>query len=192
MNEKSNTRTIKHIIFPTNELKILSFFTLHPDESFHVRELSRRTKLSLGGTNKALSSLYMQGLLHRKRIGSSLLYTLNRDDLIVRRIGIMSILTELMPLKVELAEFSSLIILFGSYARGDHTIGSDLDLLIVGIQTEKILEKIDQFSKERGEDFPDIQAIIRTPAEWMALEDLDPVFFSEVSKGISLWDKQKT
>ena len=134
----------------------------------------------------------MQGLLHRKRIGSSLLYTLNRDDLIVRRIGIMSILTELMPLKVELAEFSSLIILFGSYARGDHTIGSDLDLLIVGIQTEKILEKIDQFSKERGEDFPDIQAIIRTPAEWMALEDLDPVFFSEVSKGISLWDKQKT
>lgn len=191
MNTNSNTRILKDIIFPTSELKILSFFTLHPEDSFHVRELSRRTKLSLGGTNKALSSLHSQGLLDRKRIGSNLVYTLKRDDLIVRRLGIVSILIELEPLKDELAEFSGLIILFGSFARGENTTGSDLDLLVIGNHKDEIRDIIDLFIQDKGEDFPKIQSIIRTPAEWMALEDKDPVFFSEVSKGIALWDKQK-
>jgi predicted nucleotidyltransferase len=191
MNTNSNTRTLKNIIFPTSELKILSFFTLHPEDSFHVRELSRRTKLSLGGTNKALASLYAQGLLDRKPMGSNLIYTLNRDDLIVRRLGILSILTELESLVKKLAELSSLIILFGSFPRGENMKGSDIDLLIVGNPKDEIQDIVDQFEKDRGEDFPKIQAIIRTPIEWMALEDKDPVFFSEVNKGIALWDKQR-
>lgn len=182
---------LKDIIFPTNELKILSFFTLHPDDSFHVRELSRRTKLSLGGTNKALTSLYAQGLLDRKPMGSNLLYTLNRDDLIVRRLGILSILTELESLTKNLEEISSLIILFGSFPRGENTKGSDIDLLIVGSQKDEIQDIVDHFEKDGGEDFPKIQAIIRTPIEWIALEDKDPVFFAEVTNGIVLWNKQK-
>lgn len=191
MNTNLNTRQIKNTIFPTNELKILSFFTLRPDDSFHVRELSRRTKLSLGGTNKALTSLYNQGLLNRKRIGLNLVYTLNRNNIIVRKLGIISILAELEPLKDQLEEFSGLIILFGSFARGENTADSDLDLLIIGNKKDNIQDWIDSFMLDKEDDFPKIQAIIRTPVEWMALEDNDPVFFSEVSKGIVLWDQQK-
>ncbi|MGB3976027.1 MAG: nucleotidyltransferase domain-containing protein [bacterium] len=145
----------------------------------------------MGGTNKALTSLYNQGLLNRKRIGLNLVYTLNRNNIIVRKLGIISILAELEPLKDQLEEFSGLIILFGSFARGENTADSDLDLLIIGNKKDNIQDRIDSFMLDKEDDFPKIQAIIRTPVEWMALEDNDPVFFSEVSKGIVLWDQQK-
>ncbi|MFQ5481002.1 MAG: hypothetical protein ACE5DW_06965 [Thermodesulfobacteriota bacterium] len=38
--------------------------------------------------------------------------------------------------------------------------------------------------------FSEIRAVEKTPAEWAALEEKDPVFHNEILSGVSLYEKE--
>ena len=168
------------------EQKILSLFAMNPDRSFYGREISKKLGISLGAAHAALLSLEKRELLDSQYIGKTKLYRSEASNPIIRSFRILCTLLVLEPLVEAIKDISRRVILFGSYAKGSFASSSDLDLLIVSGEKGKILKKVASF--KRNNDL-DIRPIIKDQVEWMKLEQENPEFFDELSRGIILWEK---
>src|SRR4030066_2018141 len=168
------------------EQKILSLFAMNPDRPCYGREISKKLGISLGAVHAALLSLEKRGILESQHIGKTKLYRLGPPNPIIDSFRILNTILLLEPLIEAIKDISRRIILFGSYATGTFGASSDLDLFIVSEGKEKILRKIDSFKRKNGLD---IRPIIKDQVEWMKLEQENPEFFDELSRGITLWEK---
>jgi predicted nucleotidyltransferase len=100
------------------------------------RELARRIERSPTGVQHVLDRLVDEGLVERVPAGNALLYTLNYDHLLATAVQEMAgARVELVRRLRELVEHWEVepvhVSLFGSAARGDGDVHSDIDLLVV-------------------------------------------------------------
>ena len=95
----------------------------------------------------------------------------------------------LEPLVETLKQDASRIVLFGSCARGFDDSQSDVDLFIITHHRKIIIEAIDDFQFPRGYEMIRIKPVIKTPVELIMAEDADKLFFDEIEKGITLWER---
>jgi len=175
------------VFIKSPEQKILSLFVMNPERSFYGREISKKLGISLGAVHAALNSLEKHGILDPERVGKTKLYRSRESDPILRTFRIFNTLLALEPLVEVMKDFSRQVILFGSYATGNFTSSSDLDLFVVSEEKQKILTRINAFERKCGLD---IRPIIMDQIEWMKLETGSPEFFDELGRGITLWEKQ--
>lgn len=124
------------LLFGTYRQRALSELLLHPETSYHVRDLARRTGTVAGTLHKELTRLASTGLLLRKQQGNQVLYQANTAcpvfpelaSLFRKTTGLVDVLaTALAPI-----ESIDLAFVFGSLARGEETAASDVDLFVVG------------------------------------------------------------
>lgn len=122
---------------------VLSVFLRDPAASVYQREIARRADVGLRSAQIALDRLEGLGLVASERSGNRRYYSAVRTDrfedlrsLLSREMGIAEViarhLAELGP-RVERA------LIFGSAASGEDSIGSDIDLLVVGDVTDDAL-----------------------------------------------------
>lgn len=101
------------------------------------REVHRLSGIgSEAGIRKVLDRLETHGLVHVTRSGQALLYIANRDHITWPAVATLTNIREtlLERLRAELRSWPLKPVtaaLFGSAARGDGTVGSDVDLLFV-------------------------------------------------------------
>jgi len=80
------------------------------------------------------------------------------------------------------------VILFGSYAYGQPTEDSDVDLLVVMDTDEPPLHAAAQIAATIEHPFP-LDIVVRTPAEFAAAVQRQGVFATEVAtKGVTLYE----
>lgn len=107
------------------------------DAAFTPGQLHRLIgRHSEAGVRKSLTRLGEQGIVRSERAGNAYLYSLNRAHLAAQHVqGLARMRDELLQrLSQRLASWSTEPIfaaLFGSAARGDMTLHSDLDVLVV-------------------------------------------------------------
>ena len=108
--------------------------TTRPLTGREVARLARRgTPPAVAAT---LNRLVRQGLVHREEVGSAFLHTLNRDHLAAPAVlALAGLRTELLErLRAAVGDWEIQPVsaaLFGSAARGDGDVDSDIDLLVV-------------------------------------------------------------
>ncbi|WP_363323741.1 nucleotidyltransferase domain-containing protein [Accumulibacter sp.] len=115
----------------------LGLLLLHPQESFHVREIARQTETNAGTLHKERTRLAQAGLLQRKRVGNRLRYGADRQcpvfeemaSILRKTSGLADVLLDAMS---PLARRIKVALIFGSIARGEGRTGSDVDILLVG------------------------------------------------------------
>lgn len=125
------------LLFTTYRQRILSELLLHPESSYHVRELARVTDTAAGTLHKELTRLAEAGLLLREEQGNQVRYRANRQcpvfselaGLFRKTTGLAGVLANALQ---PLAHNIETALVFGSVARGEETASSDIDLLIVG------------------------------------------------------------
>lgn len=125
------------LLFGTYRQRILGELLLHPESSYHVRELARVTNTTAGTLHKELSKLAEAGLLLREEQGNQVRYQANRQcpiygelaSLFRKTTGLADVLAHALH---PLADSIKTALIFGSVARGEETTSSDVDLLIVG------------------------------------------------------------
>lgn len=107
--------------------------TTHP---LTGRDVARVSSLSQNGAHKVLVHLVEHGLVRAEPAGRAVLYTLRRQHVLVE--PLLEILTARERLTARLAtavaewQVSAVhVSLFGSAARGDGGVGSDIDVLVV-------------------------------------------------------------
>jgi predicted nucleotidyltransferase len=125
------------LLFGTYRQRALSWLLLHPDDSYHMRELARLTGTTPGTLHKELARLAEVGLLLRESQGNQVRYRANRDcpvfpelaGLFRKTSGFVGVLAEALQ---HLKPAPRLAFIFGSMARGEENSGSDVDLLLIG------------------------------------------------------------
>jgi predicted nucleotidyltransferase len=121
--------------------KLLSYSFAHQDENYYVRELSGLIDEDPGNLSRELKKLEKEGLFVSFSKGKEKLYSLNKKyplfpelkKIVSKTSGVEGSLKDLV------AGFKgiSLAFIYGSYAKGKEGITSDIDLVVVGIFSEK-------------------------------------------------------
>lgn len=173
----------KTLLVTTNAQKILHFLIDHPVKGLLETEIQKATRLSKSGVNYALRDLVAANFLSRAKRGKAFFYTLNHKSLIVKQLKIIETLTQLNPLIKKLEPLTSKIILFGSSSRGEDTLDSDIDLLILSRNKDLVIEQIKKNNSKRK-----IQSIIYSNLNFIEKKKTDPVFYEQVIQGIVLWE----
>ena len=153
------------LLFGTYRQRALTQLLLHPDSSYHVRELARLTGIPPGTLHKELARLAENGLLLREKLGNQVRYRANRDcpvfaelsGLFRKTSGAVSILATALN---ALVPSPALALIFGSLARGEENARSDIDLLIIG-----------------DNDFGDVVRALY-PAQEQLQREINPVVYS--------------
>jgi len=132
--------SLASVLFPDYRRKVLALLLLHPESSYHQREIARLTETQSGTLSRELVKLVAAGLAVKTRVGNQQHYRANRDCPIFEEL--VSILRKTSGLTDILAEALSPIsdrietaFVFGSMASGKAHAGSDIDLMILGTVT---------------------------------------------------------
>ncbi len=139
------------LFFGAYRRQVLGLLLLHPDESFHLRELARITNTQPGTLRRELAQLAEAGVLSRERVGNQVHYKANASCPIYGELrGILKKTARAEIMKKEntiligqkiLVSRKTLrqlvhryhiqrLVLFGSAARGELGPESDIDLLV--------------------------------------------------------------
>ena len=132
-------------------------FLLNKKESRYVNELARLLKLDPGNTFKKLKEFEVEGILSAEFKGKQNYYSLNLkypllkeyEKLYESKFGLVKALEEKLGKLKGLEE----AFIFGSFAKGNFSDDSDIDLLVIGKHDFKELAKIisnleSRFSRE--------------------------------------------
>src|SRR5450759_986912 len=123
MKQKRKHQVLSSLLFSDYRRRVLGLLLLHPDTTYHVRELARLTGTSAGTLHKELTKLTNGGVLRRQDAGNQVRYNADRNCPIFEELA--SILRKTSGLVDVLAVALSgiekniaLAFVFGSVARG--------------------------------------------------------------------------
>lgn len=129
--------SLSSLLFSEYRRRVLGLLRLHPDQHYHVREITRLTHTAPGTLNRELVKLTEAKVLIQQASGRQIYYRANRDlsvfeelvSILRKTSGLVEVLANaLMPFSDQIkAAF-----VFGSVGRGTENIGSDVDVLIIG------------------------------------------------------------
>ena len=183
------------VVTPTLDGEVLRVLVL-ADADFSVGQIAGLLpNRSKRGVAKVLDRLVGQGIVEQTHAGSPHLYRLNRDHLAAD--AILALATQKSRLIERLR--SSLLVwpvppvyaaLFGSGARSDHAVSSDIDLFLVRpdqADEDDWQEQVSTFTAATTRwTGNDTRAISYTAAEVKRLAQREPLFANVVREGIHL------
>lgn len=109
-------------------------FGLNPLE-LHIREIARRSQLSEASIRQELNKLAGLDLVRSRRDSNRVYYCANKENPLYKEIySIVLKTTGLVEVLMEALEDSRIEVafVFGSFATGEESANSDIDLLIIG------------------------------------------------------------
>jgi len=138
-------------------VSLLSKLVMNPNKSFYIRELSRELKIPYGMLYKEEKNLVSLGLVKEEKKGKITLVSANKNlpyfaelkNLMIKTAGLSDVL------KAALSGLRGIryALIYGSFATGDETESSDVDLLLIAdIAEERILDLTGQIEKEVGRE----------------------------------------
>ena len=167
-------------------LSALGFFLENPYEEIHLREFSRRLKISPNSANRFLDFFISEGLIIDRRVANLRYFKANMDSTTFRQIKVTKSIHELemSGLVSNLSGNCLSCVVFGSVAKGRDESESDIDLVIVGKNKEKIKEIIRNVQKKFKRE---LSFHIFTSVEWRRQKTENKAFYQDVvSTGIAL------
>lgn len=125
--------------------KLLGWFFTHSDERYFIRQLELLLKENATNISRELMRLETMGILVSKRLGNQKHYQANKKcpffqelkGLILKTLGVAGTIRE------GLKECSGVkfAFIYGSFATGEETPKSDIDLMVIGkVRMERVLE----------------------------------------------------
>lgn len=174
---------IADLLFKEYRRRVLGLLLLHPDRSYHVREIARLTDTVPGTLHKELSKLATAGILTKAHRGNQVTYQANRHSLIYEELA--SILRKTSGLAEVVADALTprnnqieVALIFGSIASGKATESSDIDLLLVGeIDFSEAVKTLHPIQNILGRE---INPKVYNAREWLKENEENPAFIREL------------
>jgi predicted nucleotidyltransferase len=140
------TNNILKTLFSSEvRINILSHFFMHPDEGYYIRQLEKILKKPVSNIQKELVKLEKIDLLSSSVEGNQKRYILKNEfplydelrNIFIKTTGLSDLIRDSLHL-IKKIEF---VFIYGSFATGDETSQSDVDLMIVGNVSDIIINK---------------------------------------------------
>ncbi|MGH8768924.1 MAG: nucleotidyltransferase domain-containing protein [Burkholderiales bacterium] len=125
------------LLFGAYRRQVLALLLMHPEQSFHVREIARITAKPAGTLYRELGTLAEAGLLVRSPFGNQVHYRANPAcpiyeelrGILRKTFGVADILREALK---PVTDSVDVALIYGSVASGDERAASDVDVMIIG------------------------------------------------------------
>ncbi len=137
-------------------IRILELLIFNPNRQFHLREISRKIKITPIYVKKELQNLKELNLILESKKGNLNLFQINKNSPIFTELKNIFIKTKyfgelikksLKKLKIDFA------FIFGSFARGIESKESDIDLFVIGnVKENELLKIIQKIEKQTGRE----------------------------------------
>ena len=137
MGAKGVDDTIAEALFGKTRRAILGLLFSHPEQAFFLRQIARSVDSGMGAVQRELRQLTDAGILTKTASGRQVYFQANPKCpvfnelrlLVAKTIGIADGLkSALLPLREKIV----CAFVYGSMASGRVTVGSDVDLMIIG------------------------------------------------------------
>jgi predicted nucleotidyltransferase len=147
-----------NLLFGSTRRRVLGWLLGHPDESYYLRQIVRHTGTSVGAVQRELEQLTAAGLLQRTVEGRQVYFQANREapifpelqGLFAKTAGLTDSLREGLA---SLGKQVLVAFVFGSAARGELRVASDIDLLVVGDATfQDVVHALSEAQTRLGRD----------------------------------------
>ncbi|MFH1376230.1 MAG: nucleotidyltransferase domain-containing protein [Candidatus Woesearchaeota archaeon] len=129
--------------------QVKNYFFINPKKRLRVRHIERELKLSLPSIIRYTRELENEGILKREKISGAVFFSADRVSksfLLEKKLYNLKSLYESGLVEYLINELSNpIIIVFGSYSRGEDNEDSDIDLYIETPSKKKI--KLEKFEK---------------------------------------------
>ncbi len=162
--------------------QVLNYLTLAQEPAF-VSQIARDISLGKSSVSRALKALKSYSFIKFIQRGKSVFCEIDRRSAVLTKIRVAFNLIEIEPKLSALQKIANKIILFGSCSKGTDTYESDIDLLIVTSDKAKAVSMAQSIKASRK-----IQWVIKTPQEYIILNNKEPIFAEELGAGIVLWE----
>lgn len=163
--------------FEYHGLRILALFFDEPYRDFYLREIAKLAGLSPSTAKRFLDFYVAKGFLVRSRRANLVLFRADLDSPSFRSMKLAAFLLKAKPLIdfLKKAYTDSMIVLYGSCARGEDDSRSDVDLLVVGRDTSRVdLSRIERQLGRR------ITLLVFSPVEWEEKARVDKAFYERI------------
>lgn len=135
-------------------VEILKIFLLNPTISYYQRELEQHTKLPIRAIQRELTRMVELGLLEKRISGNRNYYQVNRDfpiflelkSIFLKTYGIGKALRKSLKEREKI----NFAFIYGSYAKNQENITSDIDLFVIGNITSR---KLSSYLSKLKSDF---------------------------------------
>ena len=124
-------------LLPGTRQRVLAATLMHPDRWWFVRDMARHLGVAPSNAHRELKALSLAGILQRREEGTQVYFRANQAcpvypelrGLVRKTVGLLSVLEEALG---SLSARILVAFVHGSFARGDETAESDVDLLVIG------------------------------------------------------------
>jgi len=172
---------INDILRSRKAIDITEFFVENQSAELYQLEVSKRLKISRNTALKWLGVLTRNGILNARKSGKMIYFKLNTDNVVVKQMKILLSVSKLSDvLKAAKGVEGVEVYLYGSVARGEDDMKSDIDLLFVGKIEKK--ELIGIVERARGAMKRDVRPLVLTPLDYANLSRKDKVFYENIEK----------
>lgn len=180
------------LLFGSYRRRVLGLLLLHPEQSFHVREIMRLTGVPSGSLHRELTALATAGLLTRSVSGSQVHYQVDRNcplfeelaGIFRKTTGLADVLREALE---PLGEGVRTAFVFGSVAQGKERGTSDVDVMVLGsVRFEPVVEALMPAGERLRRD---INPVVMTPNEFRAKLKASDRFASRIAREPKLFIK---
>lgn len=170
--------------------RLLAILLTHADKTFYQKELAEALDTGLYTVQRELARLEKAGLVMRMPSGNRVYYKTNRnhpafEDLkrvIVKTLGLGRALREALA---PLSDRVRVAFIYGSFACGEETEESDMDLLLVGdLSLRDASAVLGAAGRELGREF---NAVVYLPDEFKTKVAKGHHFATEVLKGKKIY-----
>jgi predicted nucleotidyltransferase len=188
----SNMTNVMNVLFPAKRQRVLAALLLQPAASFHLRELARLAGSNAGTLAREVEKLTLTGLILRSQQGNQVRYQANtRHSLFTDLAALFRKTHGVVPaLRDALAPLEARIVLafvFGSIARGTESVGSDVDVLILGSAGfAEVAQALYPLHEQLGRE---VNPVLYAPAEFVARLVAGDAFACELMGKPKLWIK---
>lgn len=139
---------------PKLKQKIKEFYFRNPTTKLRVREIERTVNIPLPSVIKYTKELVSENILKKEGIGTTTFFTANRDKLFFlekKLYNLQKIYNSGVIEYIQKELHNPTVILFGSFAKGEDTEESDIDIYIQTSSRKKI--DLKPYFSEIGRDF---------------------------------------
>ena len=126
-------------------VEILKLFFFNPESSFYQRQISKLSGQSLRAVQREVARLESLGIIEKSIHGNRIYYKVNKNcpifkdlkNILLKSVGIAQVLKEnLKDSNIQVA------FIYGSYARGEENLLSDIDLMVIGKISSRELSRL--------------------------------------------------
>jgi len=167
--EMSTVSPLGSLLFGETRRAILALLYGHSDEQFYLRELVRRTETALGAAQRELTLLTSGGLVQRVRRGNQVYYQANASNpifaelksILTKTTGVRDVIQKaLEPLLARI----KVAFVYGSVAKGEETMSSDIDLMVIGdVEFREVVSCLTDIENKLGRE---INPTVYPPEEY--------------------------